>query len=74
MRTTLLRGVAIALFAAGVAHAQPVDVPALQKVIETQPAGEDRSAWKEKGSRATTAARTIPATQRRRTRMTLIMS
>ncbi len=39
--------IAIAL-AAGAAHAQPVDVPALQKLIETQPAGEDRSAWKEK--------------------------
>ena len=29
-------------------HAQPVDIPALVKMIETQPADMDKSAWKEK--------------------------
>jgi len=33
---------------AGVAHAQPADVPALIKLIENQPADMDRSVWKEK--------------------------
>ncbi len=51
MRAQFVRAALVALtIAAGAvpAHAQPVDVPALQKLIETQPAGEDRSAWKEK--------------------------
>ncbi|MGE0403779.1 MAG: HEAT repeat domain-containing protein, partial [Kofleriaceae bacterium] len=51
MRAHLWKSLAIAVaLAAGAApaHAQPVDVPALQKLIENQPAGEDRSAWKEK--------------------------
>ncbi len=49
MRAHRWKSIAIAIaLASGAAHAQPVDVPALQKLIETQPAGEDRSAWKEK--------------------------
>lgn len=36
------------VFLAAVAHAQPVDVPALVKLVETQPANMDRSEWKEK--------------------------
>ena len=41
------RGVLVAS-AAPAAYAQPADVPALIKLIETQPADMDRSAWKEK--------------------------
>jgi hypothetical protein len=41
--------VALAVIAtAGIAHAQPTDVPALIKLIENQPADMDRSVWKEK--------------------------
>ena len=39
---------AVMLAAAPVAHAQPADVPALTKMIETQPADMDKSTWKEK--------------------------
>ena len=38
----------IVAIAAGSAHAQAVDVPALIKLIENQPADLDRAAWKEK--------------------------
>ena len=49
MRTHLWTSLAVALaLTSSAAHAQPVDVPALQKLIDNQPAGEDRSAWKEK--------------------------
>ena len=34
--------------AAAPVHAQPVDVPALVKIIETQPTDLDRAAWKDK--------------------------
>ena len=37
-----------ALLWASVAHAQNADVPALVKLIETQPSDMDRPAWKEK--------------------------
>ncbi|HEY4179724.1 MAG TPA: HEAT repeat domain-containing protein [Kofleriaceae bacterium] len=40
--------VAAVLLAGEVVHAQATDVPALQKLIDTQPSGDDRSAWKEK--------------------------
>lgn len=46
MRTRHLL-LALALASAGTAHAQPADVPALGKLIETQPAGVDRTTWKE---------------------------
>ena len=46
VRSLIIAGLLAA--SAAPAWSQPVDVPALQKVIETQPAGEDRSAWKEK--------------------------
>ncbi len=39
---------AIVVCVAGVAHAQPADIPALIKFVETQPPDMDRSAWKEK--------------------------
>src|SRR5215468_4095292 len=38
----------IALAIAGVAYAQPTDVPALIKLIENQPNDMDRTVWKEK--------------------------
>lgn len=40
--------VAAIVATASVAHAQPADVPALTKMIETQPADMDKSTWKEK--------------------------
>ncbi len=48
-----MRGVVVLVIAGlcsfgRIAHAQPADVPALIKLIETEPADMDRSAWKEK--------------------------
>lgn len=45
-RTAWLTG-AVLLSALAVASAQPVDVPALAKLIEKQPGGVDRATWKE---------------------------
>jgi hypothetical protein len=47
MIKAIVVGVLVAV-AMGVAAAQPADVPALIKLVETQPADLDRSAWKEK--------------------------
>lgn len=47
-RLALLFFAALALATAPIAHAQPADVPALVKTIETQPTDMDKSTWKEK--------------------------
>ncbi|HTR52995.1 MAG TPA: HEAT repeat domain-containing protein [Kofleriaceae bacterium] len=47
MRGAVIAAVALCVLAE-VAHAQPADIPGLIKLIETQPADMDRSAWKEK--------------------------
>ena len=48
MRRAWLLAVALVTAQPLPAFAQPADVPALTKVIETQPADMDRSVWKEK--------------------------
>jgi hypothetical protein len=48
MRGILVTACVVLAVLAGRAHAQPADVPALIKLVETQPADMDRSVWKEK--------------------------
>jgi hypothetical protein len=48
MRTAVVLGAAMLAAAAGVARAQPAEVAAHIKLVETQPADMDRSTWKER--------------------------
>ncbi|MBA3460242.1 MAG: HEAT repeat domain-containing protein [Deltaproteobacteria bacterium] len=63
MRRLILATAALLAVAQLPAYAQPADVPALIKMIETQPADMDRSAWKEKRREA---ARKLVATKDKR--------
>lgn len=47
-RLAMLFTAALIAAASPLVHAQPADIPALIKMIETQPADMDKSAWKEK--------------------------